>query len=75
MNSPFIRHHSQGLASSREYETVEALYRQILARDPNPQEQALAEAFLTDGAHQSKEQTLAELAQVLLLSNEFIFLD
>ena len=55
---------------------VGQLYQQILGRDPSSRELALSTRFLED-RDTSEDATVAwqQLAQVLLLSNEFLFLD
>ena len=84
MNSPFIRTNSEKAISSRrlteetsDANIVSVLYRQILGREPTPTESELACDFLANqpDAQQSRQQALARLGQVLLLSNEFLFLD
>jgi Protein of unknown function (DUF1553)/Protein of unknown function (DUF1549)/Planctomycete cytochrome C len=71
MNSPFIHNLSGTLAKSVESEPdtaakVRALYRKILARDPNPKEVDLALTYLN-------QAPLEQYAQVLLSTNEEIF--
>jgi len=62
--------------------TVQRLYQRAYARGPEPDELAAAEQFLStesaadDGAPQAGQLTrLEQLAQALLLSNEFVFID
>ena len=62
------------------FERVNSLYRGILARDPSDQELALAIDFIqadrsVDPTPQADSDPWAELSQVLLLSNEFTFVD
>ncbi len=76
MNSPFIQSQAESLVKLVESKadgaqpdsaaTVRALYRRVLARDPNPKEIDLAISYL-NGA------TLQQYAQALLSSNEVIF--
>ena len=60
---------------------VAALFRFVLARDPEAEEVRLFGAFLRNrGSREpmeagSFEEALAELAQILMLSNEFLFVD
>jgi hypothetical protein len=51
---------------------VEFLYRQILSRDPKKDESKLAVEFIGTDA---KLANLEDLAQTLLVSNEFFFTD
>jgi Protein of unknown function (DUF1553)/Protein of unknown function (DUF1549)/Planctomycete cytochrome C len=72
MNSPFIHNMSLALAKSVEGESdnqakVRALYRKILSRDPSAKELDLAMTYLN-------EADLDKYAQVLLATNEEIFL-
>ena len=76
MNAPFPRqmaHHIAERAEVRDaltpQERVAALYRIILARDPQQDELALATEFLTTA------QNTQQLAQALMLTNEFLFVD
>ena len=72
MNSDFMQ--EQARAAAAPLRTVDhpvavrQLYRRILARDPRPQEHQLAIQYLANGK-------LEQLAQVLLMSNEFLFVD
>jgi hypothetical protein len=63
---------SQGIKEADKQ--VEALYVQVLGREPTDEELTAAEKFLRmkmDG----KEMTLSDLAHVLLNSNEFVYVD
>ena len=51
---------------------VEFLYRQVLSRNPSKDEIKLGAEFLTNDA---KLANLEDLAQTLLVSNEFFFTD
>jgi len=76
LNSPFMEACSQALADRSaisaadlsDEERVQALYRLALARKPSPAELQRGIRFVEGGLW-------AELAQVLLLSNEFAFVD
>jgi hypothetical protein len=70
LNSAFIKDQSRTLAESAA--SVDALYQAILGRAPEPREKAAAADFLSS---QPGQAGLAELAQVLLSSNEFCFVD
>jgi hypothetical protein len=76
MNSPFLAEASEALAGRPEVAgaaepgaRVEALYRIALGRAPTPAEREAAVEYV------QRPEQWAELAQVLLLSNEFSFLD
>jgi len=78
MNSPFVREQATALAARPEMTSaanadgkVAALYRLALGRGPTPAELALGREFVADAAAGRWEQ----YAQVLLLSNEFAFVD
>ncbi|HUG92837.1 MAG TPA: DUF1549 and DUF1553 domain-containing protein, partial [Planctomycetaceae bacterium] len=86
MNSPFMIEQSRALIGRAEiavdddHSRVAALYRLIVARDPSPAETAQALAFLAADRKDShgEASTLSrreQLAQVLLLTNEFMFVD
>src|SRR5207249_605194 len=71
MNSSFIQKQSAALAKGIEKELdnaarLRALYRSILARDPDGEELDLALSYVVKGS-------LEQYAQVLLSSNEEIF--
>ncbi len=77
MNSPFVRRMAEQLAQRKEITAsggtdlqVQAMYRIVFARDPQPEELQLAADYLA-----SPEGTLTRLAQALLMSNEFLFVD
>jgi hypothetical protein len=66
-------------AEGSDRERVEILFRKALSRDPTSEELAKAVAFLRSKAVLfAKEKSFSEwdaLAQVMLLSNEFIYVD
>jgi hypothetical protein len=83
MNSPFVVGQAKALAARPEVaraatpkEKVAALYRTALQRDPTDAELRDATAFLSgepmSGSHLSRTE---QFAQVLLLTNEFLFID
>jgi hypothetical protein len=79
MNAPFVRASAQRLAAltsdGDDASRVAELYRRALSRDPDSQEREQALRFVREG---SKDATLSpweRLAQVLLLTNEFAFVD
>jgi hypothetical protein len=73
MNSTFVQNLADAAVKNSaakgagQASQVAALYRQVLARDPTPAETASALAYLKKG-------TLPRYAQVLLSTNEEIFL-
>ena len=78
-NHPFVIEMSATLAkralesqNADSSSMVEFLYRQILSRDPRKDEIKLGAEFLTNDA---KLANLEDLAQTLLVSNEFFFTD
>jgi mono/diheme cytochrome c family protein len=86
MNNPFAVDRTKAVAKRDEVAKatsaeakVKALYRLILSRNPTTEEAALAVAFVTDA--EKVKPTVGQLgaweqlAQVLLLSNEFSFVD
>ena len=85
-NSPFVLHLAKAIAlrvtpHSEPHAAVAELFRLVLARDPEAEEVELFGAFLRNrGSGEttevgSFEETVAELAQILMLSNEFLFVD
>ena len=79
LNSSFLRAQAEGVNRQPEIaelidarERIDALYRRILVRLPDPEEVSLALNFV--GANPD-ENRWAALAQALLMSNEFYFCD
>ena len=78
LNSRFVGQMAEGLAARARATAdaqspsaiVETLYRAALSRSPSPAEVELTAAYL-DGA----PERLQELAQILMASNEFLFVD
>jgi hypothetical protein len=71
MNSPFIQERSADLVKRVESDPdvaskIRDMYRDALDRDPTPKELDLAQSYLD-------KATLAQYAQALLATNEFIF--
>ena len=68
MNSPFLRDQAAALLGSvsKEQDKVRAMYRNVLARDPNERELRLATQYLATG-------TMTDYAHALLCTNEVIF--
>jgi hypothetical protein len=85
MNSPFVAEQAQALVAKLNLATpalaplqrVEQLYLAILGRKPTKPESAMAVTFLTEAKDSKDGQLNAHelLAQVLMLSNEFAFID
>jgi hypothetical protein len=79
MNAPFVIEQAKTLASRASdadpAKRVAALYRLAYSRSPTPEEAALALEFVKAPAEKSGLTAWDELAQVLLLSNEFAFVD
>jgi hypothetical protein len=79
LNSPFVRQAAKGLAKLATVdrsgeENVQVLFRRVLLRDPTSDELDRA-LKLVRPARQSDPPAWDLLAQVLLASNEFLFLD
>jgi hypothetical protein len=82
MNSPFVTEHAKALAARPEVvaaktpsEKVTALYRVALGREPTKDEAVIATEFVSDDDPKAAFGRWPQLAQVLLLSNEFAFVD
>jgi hypothetical protein len=82
MNSPFLTEQAKALASRPEIakaksssEKVTALYQLALSRKPTTEEQHLAKEFVAGDDPKANFGKWPQLAQVLLLSNEFAFVD
>ena len=86
MNSPFVAEQAKAVAARPEVKSAEddaarvkAVYRAVLGRNPTKEEADLAAEFL-DSATEVKPAAnqlgaMEQFAQVLLLSNEFAFVD
>lgn len=76
LNAKFVQEQASGLAqrvqakSSDPREQVSWAFRLAYSRDPSPEELTLGTTYL-----QSSPQGMPELAQALLMSNEFFFAD
>ncbi|MES2791900.1 MAG: PSD1 and planctomycete cytochrome C domain-containing protein [Planctomycetota bacterium] len=83
INSPFVVVQAKTLAARPEIASaadpaarITATYRAALAREPQAQELAESLAFVTDAKDEQSQLTVWEqLAQVLLSSNELMYLD
>jgi hypothetical protein len=78
LNSPFVRQASAALAKTVTGKSVEdgttALFRRVYLRDPTTEERATAEKLIRP-AKDGDQPAWALLTQVLLASNEFLFLN
>jgi len=83
MNSPFVIEQARGLAqrdeikrATCEEEKIQALYRVVLQRPAAPAEIQLGQKFIAAQAQtETKLSPFEKYAQVLLLSNEVMFVD
>ena len=89
MNSPFVVEQARRLANRSDVSAqndpnlrLQRLYRDALGRAATNQEVALGVSFVQsssdrapDAAHPNTMNAWEQLAQVLLLSNEFLFVD
>jgi len=82
LNHPFVAQRAARIAeqvAATDPETrVDALYRRALSRSPTADERQEAARFLDEAAADPQPGALAplaQLAQVMLLSNEFLFVD
>ncbi|MFO0847781.1 MAG: PSD1 and planctomycete cytochrome C domain-containing protein [Gemmataceae bacterium] len=84
MNSPFVLAQAEGVAARPEVawamtagEKVRRMYRAVLGRNPTADEVRLALTYVrgVDPKAEGKLDRWEQLAQVLLLSNEFAFVD
>jgi hypothetical protein len=83
LNAPFVLRQARDLAARPEVAgaaddaaRIAALYRAVLARDPTADETAACGEFVAGGTHDgSQVSAWEELAQVLLASNEVMYLD
>lgn len=79
LNSPLMQSLSQttpGLTNLNDGEFVERIYGQILARAPSETERTIGAEFLANESSKAEELTRRQqLAQILLMSNEFCHVD
>jgi hypothetical protein len=86
INSPFIQTQSNKLAATLladtggvvDARTIEALYHRVLLRGPKPDEAEMALRFVNSAPPAptpAPQSPIAQLAQVLLIGNEFQFAD
>ncbi len=82
LNAPFVQEQARRLATEiatagADDQRLALLYRRVLAREPSSEERELALRFLREAltTHTEKLTPWDRLAQVLLLTNEFLFVD
>jgi mono/diheme cytochrome c family protein len=81
LNSPFILHHATDFAARLQAGAeddparITLAYRLLYARDPDPTELALALTFLSRPAPASGTTRWEQYAQMLLISNESLYVD
>jgi hypothetical protein len=88
LNSPFAMQSAQRLADSTSRwaddpeERIVQLYRRILSRDPDASERQLAAEYLdasrggeAESSTSVADDAWAQLSQILMISNEFFYLD
>lgn len=83
MNAPFVQEQARQTAAaawagaSDDPTRIEQLYRRILSRSPTSEERELALRYLSEALTTPTEKLTPRdrLAQVLLLTNEFLFVD
>lgn len=82
LNSPFVQAQASAVAQAavREQSTddqavIQSIYRRVLGRDPTGGESHDAAALLSSVSELSVDQRWTMLAQSLLVSNEFLFVD
>jgi len=78
MNSPFIVQQARDVVSQltgNDDEKLFGLYRATISRSPNADELTAAREFFASPAEGSQLSAWEQLAQVLLLTNELMFVD
>jgi uncharacterized protein DUF1553 len=81
LNNPFAQQQACLVAKRADVNTqdaaakIERLYRLVYAREPLPEERRLGESFLQTATAEGGMTPWERYAQVLLLANEFMFLD
>jgi len=85
MNSPFVVEQAQALADRPEVASaanddakIAALYRLVLSRAPDAEELAISQQFVVSATTTAEGQKLSaweQLAQLLLLANEVMYVD
>lgn len=77
LNGPFVAEQAKSLTgevmkSESGDERIRMIYRRVLSRDPDEDELTMAYGFVGDS---NDHDTWARLAQTLMMSNEFVFVD
>ena len=78
LNSPFVEAQAQAAAEAAmadEGRSVQAVFRRVLACDPTVDEAAAAERLLAGLSDLDEPQRWTTLAQTLMISNRFLFVD
>jgi len=79
LNNPFVLAQADALAkrlaNGSTGERVAQMYRATLGREPEPEELRLAKRFVAQSGLSKERLPWQELAQALMLSNEFMFVD
>lgn len=80
LNSNFVREQARQLATETVRESdpsarIIELYRRILSRDPSTEEREMARQYVSQPMDEAGFTPWERLAQVLLLTNEFLFVD
>jgi hypothetical protein len=78
MNSPFVVQQARDVVAQlagNDDEKLAALYQIVLSRSPNADESAAGREFLASPPEGSQLSAFEQLAQVLLLTNELMFID
>jgi hypothetical protein len=81
LNSPFVLNCAQRLAAGtadlapNPEERIVAIYRRVLSRLPDAWERQRASEFLATALGDSESEAWVQLGQILLVSNEFLYLD
>lgn len=80
LNAPLVREQARQIAAETAGQTdpsarVIELYRRVLSREPNTDEREMARQYITQPMDAGQFGPWDRLAQVLLLTNEFLFVD
>ena len=79
LNNPFVLAQADALAkclaNDPTGERIAQMYRATLGREPEPEELRLAKRFVAQSGLSKERLPWQELAQALMLSNEFMFVD
>jgi hypothetical protein len=78
LNNPLMAEIAQGISTrvlADGGDPVQVIFRRVLLREPTSGEYDDASKFLKSVAQGEQPRALAELAQVLAISNEFFYVD